>query len=364
MDIGCDDSDTYTVPTCRRPTMEANQSAMTQPEPVFAITSNDRSYWRRIGLVAGVACLLAIVLLFPFPQSGRYWSELFNLAHAPSFLLVFLLVAGLFDPSCIGFPKSWHRILPLGTGGLIVLVTLLLVLGIAFEALQAIVERSPSVSDVMANGCGGVAGLFWCFSRQSRARADRTVLLLFASGLLIAGIWSPILELHDCCLQHREFPLLASFERHRELNTWCAHEAVIDQSTTWSTMGSASLCVSGAAGTEYPGAKLQRPINNWDESAALEMDVFNPGDKPLTLRISIADKQHAASGRATTDRFETSVELPSKKQIHVRIELADVRNAPASRRMDMTQIESLNLFIVRPETDIVFMVDNVRLVGF
>ena len=362
MDIGCDDSETYTVPSCRSPTMEADQSAMTQPEAFLAPTSNDRSYWSRIMLIAGVACLLAVVLLFPFPQTGRYWSELFNLAHAPSFLLAFLLVAGLFDPSCIGFPKSWHRIMPLGAGRLIVLVCVLLVLGIACEALQRFVERSPSVSDVMANGCGVVAGLFWCLSRQSAGRANRTGLSLFAAGLLIAAIWSPIFELHECYLQHQEFPLLASFERPRELNTWSAREAIIDQSTIWSTMGSASMCVRGAAGTEYPGAKLQRPINTWDASTALEMDVFNPGDKPLTLRISIADKQHAASGHATTDRFGTSVELPSKKHIHVRIELADVRNAPASRRMDLTQIELLNLFIVRPETDIVFMVDSVRLV--
>lgn len=335
---------------------------MTQPETFLAPTSNNRSYWRRILLIAGVVCLLAIVLLFPFPQSGRFWSELFNLAHAPSFLLAFLLVVALFDPFCLGFPKSWHRILPLGAGRLIVIASMLLVLGVACEGLQAFVERSPSMSDVIANGCGVVAGLCLCLSRQRTARACRMGLSMFAASLLIGAIWSPVFELHDCYLQHQEFPLLASFERPRELNTWCAHEAIIDQSTTWSTMGSSSMCVRGAAGTEYPGAILERPFNNWDESAALEMDVFNPGDKPLTLRISIADKQHAATGHATTDRFGSSVELPSGKQVHVRIELADVRNAPASRRMDMTQIELLNLFIVRPETDVVFFVDCIGLV--
>ena len=344
--------------------MEADQSAMTQPEPVFVPISNNQSYRGRILLVASVAGLLAIVLLFPFSQSGRHWSELFNLAHAPAFFLVFLLVAGLFDPSCIGFPKSWHRILPLGAGGLIVLGSVLLLLGAACEMLQGFVARSPSLSDVVANGCGAVAGLFWCLRRQRPARAGRTGLSLIAAGMLIAASWSPIFELYDCYLQHQEFPLMASFERPRELHMWDGHEATIHQTTTWSTEGSASMSVRGDAGTMYPGTKLLWPVNNWDEFTALEMDVFNPGDKSLTLRISIADRFHAASGHATKDRFGTSVELPSEKQVHVRIELADVRNAPASRQMDMTRIESLNLFIVRPETDVVFMVDNLRLTGF
>ncbi len=335
---------------------------MTAPVPAFTPTDSAPPYWLRILLVASIAGLLAIVLLFPFPLSARHWGELFNLAHAPAFFLAFLLVAGLFDPSCIGFPKSWQRILPLGTGRLIVLVSVLLVLGATCEVLQGFVERTPSVSDVVANGCGLIAGSFWCLSRQRIARAGRIGLSIVVAGLLSAASWSPILELYDCYLQHQNFPLLASFERPRELHAWYAHEATISQSTTWSTRDSASMRVQGSAGTKHPGARFQWPIGNWDESTALEMDVINPGEKPLTLRISIADKLHAASGHAATDRFGTSVELPSEKQVHIRIELADVQNAPASRRMDMTRIESLNLFVVRPEADVVFMVDNVRLV--
>lgn len=343
--------------------MEAIHAAMTETEPVLVPISSGQSYWGRIQLATCIMCLLAIVLLFPFPLSGRQWTEIFNLAHAPSFLLAFLLVVGLFDPSCIGLPKSWLRILPLGTTRLIVAVSGLLVLGAACEMLQGFVGRSPSVSDMIANGCGVVAGLFWCLSRQGLARAGRIACSLIAGGLLIAASWSPISELYDCYLQNQDFPLLASFERPRELHTWRAHEAAIHQTTVWSTQGSSSMCVRGAADTEYPGAQLKWPINNWEEYTALEMDVFNPGDKPLTLRISIADKFHAATGHETTDRFGTTVELPLGQHVHVHIELSDVRTAPASRRMDMTQIDSLNLFIVQPETDFVFMVDSIRLVG-
>ena len=337
---------------------------MMRPESLLVPQNNAQSYWMRVLLVASVAFLLAIVLLFPFPLSGRHWSEAFNLAHAPAFLVVFLLVAGLCDPVCIGFPKSWHSILPLGTLRVLVLASVLLVLGVGCEVLQGFVERSPSLSDVVANGCGLVAGMFWCLSRQSMAPAGRMGLSLIAGRLLLAASWSPILELYDCYLQHQDFPVLASFERPRELHIWCAKESIIRSSTAWSTMGSASMRVEGSAGTMFSGACLQWPIKNWDKFTALEMDVFNPGDKHLTLRISIADNLDAASDHAPTDCFGTSVELPSQKQVHVRIELAAMRHPLATRPMDITQIESLDLLIVRPETDVVFMVDSIRLMAF
>ncbi|MBC7964291.1 MAG: hypothetical protein H7Z17_00070 [Fuerstia sp.] len=335
---------------------------MTEREPTPDSAGSAPTYWRRILLVATFAVILAAVLLFPFPQTGRYSSQLFNLAHAPSFFATFLLVAGLLDPSCIGFSDAWHRILPLGVVRLMILVSVLLVVGVACEVLQGFVGRSPSVSDVMANGCGLVAGLFWCFGRRQTARLRRIGLSMIAGGLLLTASLSSILELYDCWLQHRDFPLLASFERSRELHTWHAQNATIEPSAEWQTDGSASLEVRGLAGKNYSGANFLWPIADWRGFTALELDVFNPGGNPLTLKITISDNLHAATGYESTDRFATSVELPPQQDVHIRIELKDVENSPATRQMDLSQINSLNLFIGRPKSDFVFMLDNVRLV--
>lgn len=335
---------------------------MTPLEPTPDPADCAPPYWRRILLVATFAMILATVLLFPFPQTGRHTSELFNLAHAPSFFAALLLVAGLLDPSCIGFSGTQYRILPLGVARLMILVSVLLVVGVACEVLQGFVGRSPSVSDVVSNGCGLFAGMFWCFSRRQIARLGRIGLSMIAAGLLLTASVSPILELYDCWLQHRDFPLLASFERSRELQTWHGQNATTEPSTEWQTDRSSSLKVRGLAGKNYSGANFHWPIADWRGFTALELDVFNPGGNQLTLKITISDNLHAATGYEATDRFATSVELPPQQVVHIRIELADVENSPATRRMDLSEINSLNLFIVRPKSEFVFMLDNVRLV--
>jgi len=340
-----------------------HQLMMSQNTISPAAASTAYSRWLRWIVVALIAGTLSLVLLFPFPQTGRQWSELFNLAHAPSFFITFLLAAGLLDPSSVGFRDSWPRIARMSLRRLIVLASILLVLGGICEVLQQFVGRATSLSDMLANGCGLLAGLCWCVGRLVNSRSKKSIALVTTAALLLMPSWSPGCELRECVLQRNEFPLLASFERPRELNAWYPHEATIKQSAEWTSIGSTSMRVNGLAGTKHPGANFQGLISDWHQFTALELDAFNLGDKPLTLRFSIFDEQHHASGHAPADRFGGTAELPAGKVTHIRIELADVKNAPAERVMDMSRIESLNLFVVRPDADFAFLVDNVRLTG-
>ncbi len=336
---------------------------MHQDATVPAKTATSRLRWLRWVVVAGVAGCLSAVLLFPFSQTGRHWSELFNLAHAPSFFLAFLFAAAIMDPASIGLLASWPRILHMGVARLLILASVLLVLGGICEVLQQFVGRSTSLNDLLANGCGLIAGMLWCLGRLATDETRRMAASLVSVCLLIIPSWAPVFELLECRKQNLEFPLLASFERPRELNAWHAHEATIEQSTAWHTDGTASMQVNGPAGTQHPGADFLRLISDWHQFAALELDVFNPGDKPLFLSFSIFDRHHYTSGNDPADRFGRAVELPAGEATHIRIELADIKHAPADRLMDLNQIESMNLFTVRPATDFAFLVDNVRLTG-
>ncbi len=336
---------------------------MNQDATVSATITTSRLGWLRWLVVACVAGSLSSVLLFPFSQTGRHWSELFNLAHAPSFFLAFLFAAAIMDPASIGLPGSWPRILRMGLARLLILASVLLVVGALCEILQQFVGRSTSLSDILCNGCGLIAGMFWCLGRLAIHKTMRTAASLMSVSLLLIPSWSPAFELLECRKQKLEFPLLASFERQRELNAWKAHEATIEQSTTWHSDGTASMQVNGLAGTKHPGASFLGLISDWHQFAALELDVFNPGEKPLSLRISIFDRHHYTSSHDPADRFGRAIELPAGEATHIHIELADVKHAPADRLMDISQLECMNLFIVRPKTDIAFLVDNVRLVG-
>lgn len=336
---------------------------MNHDATVPASPATPRLGWLRRVVVAGVAGALSSVLLYPFSHTGRHWSELFNLAHAPSFFLAFLFAAAILDPTSIGLPESWPRILHMGVARLLILASVLFVLGALCEILQQFVGRSTSLSDVLANGCGLIAGMFWCHGRLMINKTRRMAASLMTVCLLLTPSWYPALELLECRKQNLEFPLLASFERPRELNAWFAHEATIEQSPTWHSDGSSSMQVHGLAGTRHPGANFLGLISDWHQFAALELDVFNPGDKPLSLRFSIFDRHHYHSGHNPADRFGRAIELPAGEATHIHIELADIKHAPADRLMDLSQIESMNLFTVRPETDFAFLVDNVRLVG-
>ncbi len=334
---------------------------MTQPEDLPTSRAITKSLGLRLLLVTVIAAILLTMLVYPFSQSGRQWKELFNLAHAPAFFAVLMFVAGLLDPHCIGLPKSWTGILPLDTARLMILAMLLMMMGVVCEVMQGFVGRLPSVSDVLANASGLCAGVFWCLSRKRNDHSGRIGLSLMAAGLLIGPGWSPIFELHDCYLQHQEFPRLASFERTAELHIWAGHEATIESSTAWATHGSTSLRVQGMAGVRYSGANFYEPVADWHEFTKLKLDLFNPGDKPITLSITICDTMHASSGWAAADRFFKAIELPPGVHVPVSVELAEVQSAPATRPMDLSRIASLNLFIVRPDEDFVLLVDNVRL---
>ena len=70
---------------------------MNQDAIVAATTVTARFGWLRWLIVACVAGVLSLVLLFPFSQTGRHWSEIFNLAHATSFFLAFLFAAARYS---------------------------------------------------------------------------------------------------------------------------------------------------------------------------------------------------------------------------------------------------------------------------
>jgi len=60
----------------------------------------------RLFLLVAVVGLVIAGLTIPFQLNGRLWSELFNLAHAPVFCGLALLIAGIRDPRRMGCHRS------------------------------------------------------------------------------------------------------------------------------------------------------------------------------------------------------------------------------------------------------------------
>ena len=315
---------------------------------------------RRLLILLSGGLVMLLGLVFPFPMSGRHWNAIFDLAHAPAFFLIFLLAVGVLDPSSIGLSKSRPALLRLPPLQLILLSGLLFLGGVACEVAQKFVHRHPSVGDIIANSLGLLAGMLYCLSRKSVTPVFRVTGLIFTMLVIILPCIAPIRELVECLSQRHEFPQLASFERPRELTAWIAHGARFRISNDWASHGSSSMKIE-SSGAHDPGALMVWPIPDWSQYFSLEFTVFNPDQSAVVVGVTISDDQHVRNLWESSDRFNWSIELGPNETKLVSIELHEVANAPVSRRMDMTRISNLNIYLQNPPADATFHVDGVQL---
>lgn len=311
-------------------------------------------------LAASVICL-AVSLTFPFSTDARHWGAIFDLAHAPAFFFVFLLIAGVLDPVVIGLNGRLEPLVSLSVKRLVLLAVSLCVVGFVGEFAQSFVARSPSLLDMVANFTGLLAALFWCASRRIRRPGPRWMLGIIVPALVVAPGISSILELRECFLQRKDFPLLASFERSQELNAWYPHSAQVSVTSEWAALGKQSMRIDGKIAKRFPGAAMAWPIQDWSEYSQLRLDIYNPQDESMTVGINIADSDHAASGHEPSDRYQKSFEVAALSTETITIELSDIATAPLTRDMQMSRISLLDIFMPEADEATTIFVDNIRL---
>jgi hypothetical protein len=314
---------------------------------------------RRVFIVGAVGLVLASALVLPLPIDGRAWGSVFDLAHAPSFLGTFLIIIGVLDPTALGLRSQ--SIISLSTLQLVALAVALGLFGVAAEFAQALVGRNPSMADVLANFSGLSGGLVLCLSMSTRVIRLRIAMLALSALMVLMPSISPVLELRECLLQQREFPLLASFERRRELNAWSPHAAAISLSSDWSTDGRRSMKIDAGTGARYPAATLTEPIRDWSGFDNFELDLWNPGSRHLEVGISITDEQHPDSGYAASDRFQESFSAAPNTVLSVKIDLSDVATAPKGRQFLLDRVLAVNVFLLEKVPGEVIYVDHLRL---
>ena len=206
----------------------------TLPPPLRKTVLNGRV---RLIAVVGVGVFLA--LIFPFPVGGRLWSGLFDLAHAPVFCGLVLLVSGFLDPSSVGLSR-FTVLRPVRLGEVLLIAGGCLALGLLGELLQAAAGRSPSLKDVLANSAGVVSALLWIAS----CRTDGILpsVLTFGCVLVLAlAVVSPISGIIGAIRQRAEFPLPESFEHNDEPDVWPPNNAELNRKSEDATRGDSSL---------------------------------------------------------------------------------------------------------------------------
>jgi len=232
------------------------------------------------------------------------------------------------------------------------------ILGVVIELIQkALGGRSVDGWDVYRDLLGSVSAYIApeIFPVVNRSFILPAIGVMF---LIIGASWPFFRSLIDEGLARRQFPVLADFETPFEQNRFSPGSRVYREKGI-ASHGRFSLRVQLTTAT-YSGASFFYFPPDWGGYHYLNLSLYNPGKKELSLHCRIHDIHHLEYGMRFSDRFHRLFVLhPGWNQCQV--SLASVRAAPATRQMDMAHIQSLAFFVVRQSRPHVLYVDNIYL---
>ena len=284
----------------------------------------------------------------PGAHGSRSFVALWDLGHILFFSLTSWLLCKLFRTR---FPELSVVVIYL------YVFLLVLVSGIVVERLQVFFDgRSPSVHDVLRNQLGCLVIL--AFSDYGKGQFKRNFLIVFQLTvvMLMGGALFPLgRAVIDEQTALRQFPVLSDFETPFEVDRWSEGEFLrVDKGIA--RHGKHSLKVNLTTAT-YSGAGLVHFPGNWAEFKNLHISVFLPEDSQLELACRVHDFEH---NNKYTDRFN-KIFILEKGWNDLVISLSDIQRAPVDRLLNLSEIESIKLFVVSQKKDRIIYIDYVYL---
>jgi hypothetical protein len=184
------------------------------------------------------------------------------------------------------------------------------------------------------------------------------VIRLIVILLIIIELIPPFRAVIDEIMAKRQFPVLSSFEVPLEIERWESdHSAVRTMEQVYEGKHACRISLNTE---EYSGFALKYFPGNWEGYDSLFFALFNPLTEPLSVTCRIHDWQHVLNKEPYKDRFNRRLVLHLGWNL-IKISLAEVKNAPANRTMDLKRIINLGIFATRLSYPIDIYVDDVRL---
>ena len=304
--------------------------------------------------VVGILALLSL-LLFIRIRSGQEWVRVsLDASHGAIFAgvaicLALLLAMGRRRAGPLTWPDwaVYARSLAISVA-----------LGILIEFLQGFQGRPPSFFDVMTDTAGALAGLSaWTLATrpatgEPRAAAGPNLWLVMSLGL--AGfafvLWRPMQAATAYAHRAAVFPAIADFSSPRGLDfvtTDGLGAAVADLPAPWAQRPGERALEVRYGPSHPPAVQIVEPPGDWRAYGVIAVDLTNSGPGELSLVLRIHDAMHDMSHE---DRFNLPVTIAPRTRTTLRVALAAVEAAPASRRMDMARIANVMVFGRPPST--------------
>ncbi len=300
------------------------------------------------------AFLGILTLLFfiggPDYYSTRSFKAFWNLGHILYYALMCVAIFAFTR-------KSQHSVR--FQISIILVVTLLL--GVVVELVQAAgFNRTPDIGDLFRNFIGAVVGIaFFLPGRKAFFKGALWLLQAFSIVLVASQIYPVAAALTDEYRARRQFPILGDFENPYELQRWTGSaDRAIDGRIVFA--GEHAMRVSLGT-TLYSGVSLEYFTGDWAGFSQLQCSIYNPDANPLSITCRIHDVVHIQGVQRYEDRYNHSFILAQGWNT-IRIDLEDVKKAPANRIMDMGHIRGVGIFATRLPRPRVIYIDDVRLV--
>lgn len=301
------------------------------PEPIRQV----RPHW----LFFIAIMLIATVLFATLPSRPKILEVLNNLAHAPVFGALALIIRQL---------KPCHRSPRTRTMEYGIVFLLVVGIGVLVEIIQYFIGRDAELGDVGTDtlGAGCALGIAAAFDRQWRPAHPPSRIAAATFGLF-CGFWA-LLPLSQAVVAYIDrlaaFPVIARFSSWRDLyfiSSPTAHLSLQPLPEPWAQPGDhLSVRVDFTGGT-WPGVSHDEPQPDWRGFSTLVVDVTNPAEAPLPLQVRVHDATH---DQRREDRFNREFIISPATREHLRIALAEIAAGPTKRTLDMRRIAGIVVF--------------------
>lgn len=251
------------------------------------------------------------------------FAKLWNLGHLVFFCLFSLLLLH-FRPE-----PQWYR-------GLAKTSLCALFSGLVIEALQSVIGRQASVSDIGLNIIGAGCASLW-FYRQQQHWGKKPLWVLYSAALILALI--PLfLGGSNFLLGRWQYPVLLNFDYRLERIRLTGNAEIGFQQHQGKQGAKIRF-----GNQQYSGFTVTKIPSDWSKQQQLVIELDNLETTPIALTCRIHDTEH---NQAYDDRFNQSWTLPSGEQ-RLEIAITDIAKAAKNRTLDVSQIAGFGCFTIK-----------------
>ena len=300
-------------------------------------------------LIGAVALTLLLAIHFVTPQPGGLWLRTFyDSLHVPVFGAIAVGILFL-------MPVAWSEL-----NKVMATLAVVTVLAALSEIAQVPTPRDASLKDFVADLFGAVG--FLCIaiglSRSFAQPGQRRLLLVLAGLLSIALPLIPLASVSAVYVERSQrLPSLIDFGSRSSELLYHLQTAELVKAPAPNDRSAVVILGDG----QWPGIAFTDLWPDWGAYDALVIELENPASSALPIGVRIHDRSHRAS-QEFDDRFNLHVDLEPGRQT-LSIDFQNVREAPATRQMNLAEIDGLILFATREQAGRRFVIHDIRLAG-